>query len=227
AARQVLAFDAANRQVIGTYNNDGVLQAFTWNVRTGNPSTTRLYVDGGGNVGIGTTAPGAPLQIGDLTPDDVPARLRFASHHGTGGGVWDLGTGVDTSSDAARYGFAIRDQQMGATRIAVGATTGYVGIGTVTPSERLEVGGNVRASAIGLGVNPSFPLHVVGGAYLTGNVGIGTMSPSAKLHVEGGEIMSTGDPGQQAGRISAREFYGLSANGQGKKVADYSGCYYA
>lgn len=69
-ARQVLGFNAANVQVIGTYNNSAILQAFSLDVRTGSPQGSRMTVTSGGDVGIGRPDPQAKLHVnGNLVSD--------------------------------------------------------------------------------------------------------------------------------------------------------------
>ncbi len=58
----------------------------------------------------------------------------------------------------------------------VNATTRNVGIGTVSPSQKLHVVGSANFTG---------NVSVLGGSYLNGSVGIGTVSPSQKLHVVG------------------------------------------
>ena len=65
--------------------------------------------------------------------------------------------------------------------------TGNVGIGTSTPSQKLDVQGNAHVSGnVGIGTStPSQKLDVQGNAHVSGNVGIGTSTPNAKLSVNG------------------------------------------
>lgn len=74
-------------------------------------------------------------------------------------------------------------------------------------------------------------------AHDTGNVGIGTTIPGAKLDVNGnvqvGGSITAGHPitangSGNDGRVNARQFYALLANGQeGRLIADQDGCRYA
>jgi len=101
------------------------------------------------------------------------------------------------------------------------SVTGNVGIGTITPSEKLEisggnlkVGGNISATnatltgnlGIGTTTTPSEKLEISGGnlrvsgnifatnATLTGNLGIGTTTtPTEKLEISGGNLKVSGN----------------------------------
>jgi hypothetical protein len=67
---------------------------------------------------------------------------------------------------------------------------GNVGIGTLTPTQKLHVVGNSFFNGnMGIGFSsPTHKLHVVGNSFFNGNVGIGTTSPNLKLDVNGSGI---------------------------------------
>jgi hypothetical protein len=154
-----------------------------------------------GRVGIGTTAPENMLHIGNggdpilkidgavNTPGAGP-RLRWPEVYGTDYGVeafLDSGTGTD----ALIFRNIQNDQVTIDNIFVIKRLTGRIGIGTVSPSEKLEVVGTVKATSfIGDGSEltglPSSPWTVsISDIYYDGgNVGIGTTSPGAKLDVE-------------------------------------------
>jgi hypothetical protein len=106
-----------------------------------------MYLPGNGNVGIGTTAPGAKLDIVS-----------------TGSG--SEGLRVDGSSGG--FAFVVKGGSDYTSHIRAGATIG-VNYFVTPPSNGLIVEGNV-----GIGTtSPSQKLHVVGNQYITGNITVG------------------------------------------------------
>jgi hypothetical protein len=112
-----------------------------------------MRIKGNGNVGIGTTEPGAPLQIGNSSEFAQDARIRLATRQPQADGpnrrVWSVGVkygGKDTTSP--NYGFTIRDEDAGADRMVIDYATGNVGIGTPTPKASLDVKGEIRADSL-------------------------------------------------------------------------------
>ena len=85
-----------------------------------------LFNPDGGNVGIGTTAPGGVLEIGSALAESQGKILRFTS----GGTEWLKLTRLDASSTAILQS---------AGNIALQTAGGNVGIGTAGPNSRLEV----------------------------------------------------------------------------------------
>jgi len=94
------------------------------------PSTTRFGIDYLGNVGIGTTSPSAKLDVEDSGADLIDLTR-------TSVGTYRLAiSGNDR--------FSIYDVGESSERLSI-TSTGNVGIGTTSPSEKLEVNGNVKA----------------------------------------------------------------------------------
>lgn len=137
--------------------------------------------------------------------------------------------GVD-DSDADKFKVAYTTSQVGTNDYLIIQTDGNVGIGTATPSAKLEV----RSSAIGTAIEGAatsetgFNIGVYGessssdgsAAWFknwgsgygliveTGNVGIGTTTPSAKLEVAGQVKITGGTPG--AGKVLTSDADGLA-----------------
>jgi hypothetical protein len=92
----------------------------------------------GGNVGIGTTSPGAKLVVNDATA----AELRVDSNSG----AFSLTIGVDSNHPwiGSRTNHDLRILTNSTEKLRVLAD-GKVGIGTATPQGKLEVSGDIRA----------------------------------------------------------------------------------
>ena len=157
-------------------------------------STERMRITSSGNVGIGTSTPGSPLEI--LNSTGGPA-LRVANA-ASGGRVASFGRfGVFQIDSASNFGgrFAVLEN-------------GKAGIGNASPTFQLHVidpsntGLRVQTNTTGgtvasFGGNGAFQIDAAGvsGGRLTvlenGNTGLGTNAPEQKLHVFG-QILSTG-----------------------------------
>ena len=104
--------------------------------------TERMRITGGGNVGIGTASPQAPLHVqgaksifgndggaSNIVINDVPqARWRI----GTGGYALSFSKHSSTSDEYSTWSEKVRIDQ-----------NGNVGIGTTSPDQKLEVHGNI------------------------------------------------------------------------------------
>lgn len=137
-------------------------QSVPWSGVTGVPATLApwLPVAGGiaytgGNVGIGTSTPIAPLHVrgGPLynnalieTDSTLGTWLNLVNTSGTGR-TWALvNTGTDNTEGAGA--FLIRDNNVGAVR-ATFLPNGNVGLGTIAPTAKLDVRGDIRLGAGG------------------------------------------------------------------------------
>ncbi len=120
----------------------------------------RVRVTSGGHVGIGTTAPGAPLHVVD-TAGFPQAILENAGGSGTwlslrntsaGGRSWNLISTGNTNGEGAGK-LLFNDQSGGGTRMTIDGA-GQVGIATASPATTLDVNGTTTTKA----------LHITGGA---------------------------------------------------------------
>jgi hypothetical protein len=182
-----------------------------------NGGTVKFSDTNNGSVGIGTTSPGAKLDIynggGNATSlalaqtysgltikpySTVDSKLTFSANSGS----TQIIQATNNSSTTGR-------------QIALQPFGGNVGIGTTSPSQKLDVAGNIQAtgsrrisayydanhymqieSNVGGGVIKGTDggvtttlVRTYGDSYLNGgNLGIGTTSPQAKLHVANGAL---------------------------------------
>ncbi len=147
--------------------------------------TNRISFQDGGNVGIGTTDPEAPLDI----ETNASGYAIHIEERGTGTEEWQIG--VDAAGDLNFFD---------GTTIAV-SFEGNVGIGTVAPEAPLDVETDFSGYAIHIeeagagiedwqiGVNSSGDLNFFDGTTNRisfrdgGYVGIGTATPQYRLHL--------------------------------------------
>ncbi len=169
--------------------------------------TNTLFVDSVGNkVGIGTNAPGAPLEVhgADLTGEPVGTTSLISRHVGGGDGVLNI-FGVMATSGEETLGLQTQiDGRAWQADIDGGWSTGpdsrydlalqpykgNVGIGTTNPGSALDVVGTVTATAfVGKTVGTHYGTisgsnaAAVSSLTATGNVGIGTNDPQGKLEI--------------------------------------------
>ena len=204
--------DAHNRNIIFSYDRVSSvyrdLDIDANDVHFNNGGTEKMRITSSGNVGIGTTSPRGKLDIVGNTDDDTDfltiqdndtsagshrPSIRFRSNTAQIGQIVGLDTGMR---------FSVGTTEDSLLEIKSG---GNVGIGTTSPSRKLEVNGEIEGTnlyaetyrsartdgdiyiqastatdfvSIGTQVSPN--LMTITGA---GNVGIGTTSPDAKLHI--------------------------------------------
>jgi hypothetical protein len=158
----------------------------------------------GGNVGIGTTSPQADLHIDGLTPtllidsNGGDAELVLSSENNE---EWSLK--ADPGDD-----FLI--DYNSTNRFYIDSVSGNVGIGTTSPTGKLEVNSITNIKMGDINDTEGFPLFIIDGdnqkyTFENGNVGIGTTSPSATLDVNGLAVFGEGNNGKI---IISDDYYG-------------------
>ena len=175
---------------------------------------TNLYYNSG-NVGIGTSIPGAKLEVAGQVKitGGAPSAGKVLTSDTTGLASWQ------TPSSGADSDWTVSGIDM------YSAVSGNVGIGTTTPGAKLEIShganqwlqvkpystiSNKIVSSGGLGIaimgnENNIPLDIDG----SGNVGIGTDTPGAKLEVAGQVKITGGTPG--AGKVLTSDTVGLAS----------------
>ncbi len=110
-----------------------------------------LFEDGAGNVGLGTTSPAGKLDVSGAF-FTTPGRILLRSQNSSleGGELTFLGAGGNRpfflDNYAGRLRFVFHDGASYRERLTI-LNNGNIGIGTSTPSEKLEVAGTVKATA--------------------------------------------------------------------------------
>ncbi|NCN95301.1 MAG: hypothetical protein GW917_01110, partial [Bdellovibrionales bacterium] len=148
----------------------GVLQA-----RDNGAGTYLLLNPSGGNVGIGTTSPSAPLEIkGSVSGTGENLRLTSGSAieggqislmDGTGIGGWEIDNQGADGTEFLRF---FRDKGESNLTAMVIATSGNIGIGTDGPTRKLQVAAgssgaaSVRLDGFSAGINTDIAGLMVG-----------------------------------------------------------------
>ena len=126
----------------GLESNTGTDGNFSVQTRGGDSFTTALHINSSQNVGIGTTSPGSRLQVKDSQDSSFDSGIGIIRSNSSQTGYINMVGGAMNIN--APSGIPIKLRDGGATNVTISGD-GNVGIGTTSPSEKLEVNGNVKA----------------------------------------------------------------------------------
>ena len=149
----------------------------SFNTYTGGGATSSnvFILRDNGNVGIGTTSPSFKLdvngnaRIGGLTPADGLGTIPFAvANEGLSSTGWCASVGTASGGILMGYRTSSSISILGASKggnISIGPDGGDIGIGTLSPSAKLHVYGNIlayntSASAIKIKRNGSYGTYI-------------------------------------------------------------------
>ncbi|MEK9158190.1 MAG: tail fiber domain-containing protein [Patescibacteria group bacterium] len=160
-----------------------------------------LYVQNNGNIGIGTTGPAAKLSIsGGTSYVNIGEIAAATSYSGISFGAASamptlptyslLGNGTSTFIGRPSGGDIYFTEANGVAQMFI-KTGGNVGIGTTSPTTKLDVSGSASISTnfevTGGTASISHTLYVQN----NGNVGIGTTNPNSALQVSNNSAANT------------------------------------
>lgn len=160
------------------YNGSGWSQIGTGGASPWTVSGTNIYNSNSGNVGIGIPAPLEKLHlVGDFKLDNGSIRMETA---GGGGTIQFLDasenkTYIQLSGNNLRMGTNSGNGtgkmiiRMDGTDRVVVDSIGQVGIGRITPSERLDVDGKIRITPFGSSVASDAELKMYGNPFNASN----------------------------------------------------------
>ena len=159
------------------YGDFGIQQSTT---QTGSTYQTRLYIDNVGNVGIGTTSPTQKLDVSGIIRANNGT--IFAQASGTEGSGYQLSAitmGYDSTNN---IGWITAGGTSSRTNLSLQYGGGNVGIGTISPTAKLEVNGAVKTAA---------PTGYSAQPWKLGDATSGTITPNYYIKVEiNGQIYS-------------------------------------
>lgn len=206
--------------------NLGIISSYNANLTLQTSGNTRMtMLNSNGYVGIGTTSPGALL--------DVNGKVRTKTHLHVGENYDAVnGRGLTVDNGASTGWNLFRLKNNSGTHINV-LGNGRVGIGTETPSTLLDVNGTLRFRSLtqndaltrvlvsdasgNLSYRDASTLGSSGGGsslwmtsgstvyYNGGNIGVGTNSPNARLHIANVSNTWTGNGWGKAMQLDAHD----------------------
>ncbi len=183
-----------------------------WSLRAGtnfivkDNDVERMRIDSSGRVGIGTSSVGSTLHL-----KDTRAILRLESES-VGGTTFDIRNGASGGSEG---GISFRDITNSATRMTIDSS-GRVGIGTSSPSEKLEIAGVASATSTGIAIKNGsatrlriFHNDIAGTSYISSH----DVQAAQKLFIRSGnDLLLSGGGGTEHARITSSGRVGIGTS---------------
>ena len=191
----LMAIGVVSTDKLGVFSRSGIIFSTGGSSQYGQ-TVERMRIDNSGNVGIGTTSPSEKLEVvGNVILDSSNSRLKLKSGvAGTNGGIdWTFNTDStqyaridldydNRSSDGLLIdsGYPItmdfsssyiRFQNNGSEKMRI-TSTGNVGIGTTSPTEKLSLPDNAK---IGLGDSADLQIYHNGSNSIIEDTGTGDL----------------------------------------------------
>jgi hypothetical protein len=155
--------------------SNGAGQGISFGVKEigGSPRPNAMVINSNGNVGIGTTDPQSLLDVTTSAGDDaISAPLRISNIAGSASGrpamsffntAGNLSTAQISSSPGSGYTasklfFSVADSGKNLQDRMVIDTNGNVGIGTTTPTQKLEVNGSINVTQGNISVSTNYSM---------------------------------------------------------------------
>lgn len=191
----------ANLEVVNDGSGDSFLVA-----DSADGDTTPFVIQGDGDVGVGMTTPGAKLEVASEQLFTYPTMglgkgtIHISPVAATNDDTTAITFGANSGGtliNSAQAGIYVQSSVTYGTKMYFGTTDVYatgsqarmmidqlgnVGIGTVSPQNKLDIEGGAVIGATYSGTNTA-PTN---GLLVEGNVGIGTISPVGKFSVTSG-----------------------------------------
>ncbi|MDD5377214.1 MAG: tail fiber domain-containing protein [Candidatus Gracilibacteria bacterium] len=197
-ANAELDIQSGTKPYWGIYHDETTEQLRFWN------GADRIVFASGGNVGIGTASPSAKLEVNDNTLNNFAGKFIQTNNTNSNGVYIQAQT-----ANAGDMGFGVFSSG-GTTPVLIARNNGNVGIGTTTPSAKLDVSSGVdqhvliithqnTSSGMTIASNNDAntahpPLELMGNPIImmSGNVGIGVTNPQFTLDTGAGGNIRTG-----------------------------------